>query len=193
LLNEARLLLPAQGIAFHECDLTRDLDAVFATQPDLVVTSALLDLVSISWLDQLIGQLVRHRKPFYAALSYDGRATCLPPHAADRLVLDAVNRHQKTDKGFGPALGPDAAAEAIARFEAAGFAVHHAASDWLFRREEGVVQSMVIDGWAQAVYEMGDIADETLSDWASWHLTRIADGETEMMVGHLDIFAVPKA
>jgi len=39
-------------------------------------------------------------------------------------VIAAVNCHQRTDKGFGPALGPDAAADHGRRgFRGAGFAV----------------------------------------------------------------------
>ncbi len=65
-------------------------------------------------------------------------------------------------------------------------------SDWLFLPSEGVVASMIIDGWAQAAYELDDVDDDILSDWAHWHMTRIAEGASEIMVGHVDLFAVPK-
>ncbi len=120
LLEEARRLLPEVPIETIEIDLLKDLPRVFAPEPDLIVTSAFLDLVSAEWLDQLIGACARHGTPFYAALSYDGRASCDPPHRDDRAIIDAVNRHQRTDKGFGPALGPDAAAYAIRALEKPG-------------------------------------------------------------------------
>jgi len=46
------------------------------------------------------------------------------------VIVAAVNAHQRTDKGFGPALGPIAGAEAIARFAAVGYVTVHETSDW---------------------------------------------------------------
>jgi hypothetical protein len=191
LIDTASELLAGQPVDVLPLDLVKNLPGAFDPKPDLVVTSAFLDLVSSEWLDRLIEQLTLHRLPFYAALSYDGRASCDPPQAFDRTVIDAVNRHQKTDKGFGVALGPDAAAETSKRLKAAGFHVMEGRSDWQFLPDEGIVKSMIIDGWAQAAYELGDVDDDKLSDWASWHLTRIAEGHSEIMVGHVDLFAMP--
>jgi hypothetical protein len=191
LLAEAKKLLPEAAIETMQVDLFKDLGMALDPRPDLVVTSAFLDLVSGDWLDRLIAELAARKLPFYAALSYDGRAACDPPHRGDKAVIEGVNRHQKTDKGFGPALGPDAAVEAATRLRAAGFAVAEGRSDWQFTQQEGLVQSMIIDGWAQAAYEIEAVEDELLSDWAGFHMTRIADGNARIMVGHIDLFAVP--
>jgi hypothetical protein len=180
------------SIRYDRRDLLTDLGGAFAGDPALVTTSAFLDLVSGDWLDRLVAELRARALPFYAALTYDGRGTCDPPHRFDRSVIDAVNRHQVTDKGFGPALGPQAAVEAIRRFEAAGFGVFSGASDWLFLKEEGLVQSMIIDGWAEAAHEIGGLAEDDVIDWRDWHLTRIAEGDAEIMVGHVDFLAVPQ-
>ena len=51
--------------------------------------------------------------PVYAALTYDGRIDLSPADPLDATIASAVNAHQHTDKGFGPALGPSAAAAAI--------------------------------------------------------------------------------
>ena len=91
-------------------DLARDLEAALDGPVELVTTSALLDLVSHDWLDRLVTEAAARRLPVYAALSYDGLATLEPADPFDRAVIDAVNQHQRRDKGFGPALGPDAAA-----------------------------------------------------------------------------------
>ena len=61
--------------------------------------------------------------PVYAALTYDGRIDLSPADPLDAAIMSAVNAHQRTDKGFGPALGPSAAAAAISRFEALGYSV----------------------------------------------------------------------
>src|SRR5262249_41692123 len=71
---------------------------------DLVTTSALPDLVSPEWLDRLVAEVAARRLPFYAALTYDGRAVAAPPQRFDDELLAGFNLHQRTDKGFGPAL-----------------------------------------------------------------------------------------
>ena len=45
----------------------------------------------------------------------------------DASIIAAINKHQATDKGFGLALGPEAAGYAIAVFERLGYAVTHGA------------------------------------------------------------------
>ncbi len=90
-------------------DLNRDMEAAFDGPADLVTTSALLDLVSSDWLDRLVVEVAARALPVYVALSYDGRAELSPSDPLDRRIVDAVNRHQRKDKGFGPALGPSAA------------------------------------------------------------------------------------
>jgi hypothetical protein len=190
LIGAGQEQLSGFAATYDKRDLMLDLPAALLGKPDLVTTSAFLDLVSADWLDLLIATLKAQGLPFYAAITYDGRATCDPPHKLDRAVIEAVNRHQRTDKGFGPALGPDAASEAITRFEAAGFKVTSGASDWLFQKDEGLVQSMMIHGWAEAAHEIGGLDEDDLIDWRDWHLTRIADGDCEIMVGHIDFLAV---
>ena len=90
-------------------DLARDLELALDGPLDLVTTSALLDLVSDDWLERLVIEAAARRLPVYAALSYDGRARFDPADPLDIEIVAAVNRHQRTDKGFGPALGPSAA------------------------------------------------------------------------------------
>ena len=56
------------------------------------------------------------------ALTYDGRIGCSPEDPDDGLIVALVNEHQRTDKGFGPALGPDAHRRARrAAFEQLGY------------------------------------------------------------------------
>ena len=86
-------------------------------------TSALLDLVSAEWLERLAVETAARRLPVYAALTYNGRVTLEPAEPFDLEIVAAVNRHQRRDKGFGPALGPEAAAARRARFERVGYTV----------------------------------------------------------------------
>src|SRR5713226_4099403 len=104
---------PQLTVTTRPVDLVRDLELALEGPLDLVTTSALLDLVSPEWLDRLIVEAAARQLPVYAALSYDGRVMIDPEERFDRELVAGFNLHQRTDKGFGPALGPAAAARAI--------------------------------------------------------------------------------
>jgi len=174
-------------------DLNRDLEAALDGPVDLVATSALLDLVSETWLDRLAVEIAARSIPLYAALSYDGRIGFTPSDPLDAAITAAVNAHQRTDKGFGPALGPAAAAFAIARFEALGYSVVHGASDWAMEPDDRDMQTEILAGWASAAHDMGALS---LADITAWHTRRrdaVAAGCSSLRVGHVDFFATPSA
>jgi SAM-dependent methyltransferase len=193
LLARAASGASARGITVTRIpvDLNRDLEAALDGPIDLVTTSALLDLVSAEWLDRMVIETAARRLPVYAALSYDGRVAFDPADPLDDAVIAAVNLHQQTDKGFGPALGPQAAAAAIARFRAADYAVVHGRSDWRLGPRDRDIQRDILAGWAGAAREIGAVS---LADAAAW-LTRrrdlLAAGRSTIVVGHVDLFARP--
>ena len=194
LLAEAQLRAQDAGfsVTTREMNLLTDLESVFTPKPGFVTTSAFLDLVSDAWLDRLVALLAKKKLPFYAALTFDGRMHCSPAHPLDERIRQLVLQHQRTDKGFGAALGPDAAQAAVAKFKATGFHIVEGQSDWAFDEDEGIVQSMLVHGWAQAAGEMAkasDMDDGQIADWRDWHLTRIAEGVTRIGVGHVDFLA----
>ena len=172
-------------------DLNRDLESALDGPVDLVTTSALLDLVSEHWLDRLVVEIAARSIPFYAALSFDGRIELAPRDPLDADIVAAVNAHQQTDKGFGPALGPAAAAFAIARFEALGYSVIHGASDWIIGPNDRDMQFEVLAGWGSATRDMGEM---TIADTATWLTSRqdaVTAGRSSIRVGHVDFFAAP--
>jgi len=172
-------------------DLARDLEAALDGPVELVTTSALLDLVSHEWLERLATEAAARRLPVYAALSYDGLATLDPVDALDSAVIDAVNQHQRSDKGFGPALGPEAAATAPSRFEAIGYTVTQGASDWVFGPKDAEIQTEVLTGWAVAAREIGTSSIGDIIGWLARRRDHLAAGRSSMRVGHVDFFARP--
>jgi hypothetical protein len=178
-------------IAAVPLDLNRDLEAALDGPVDLVTTSALLDLVSEPWLERLAVEIVARAIPFYAALSYNGFIELGPADPLDEAIVAAINAHQRTDKGFGPALGQAAAAATIARFESLGYSVTHGRSDWFIGPDDRDIQIEILSGWASAAREIDAL---TLADTAAW-LTRRRDFVTarrsSLRVGHVDLFAMP--
>jgi SAM-dependent methyltransferase len=172
-------------------DLDRELETVLQVSADLLTTSALLDLVSDEWLERLANCVSARGIPVYAALSYDGRIEISPAHRADEAIVDAVNQHQRSDKGFGPALGPLAAASAISKFMQRGFSVVQGPADWIASSEDGAFQSAIVQGWGAAAHETGALAHQDIEDWLAFRQEEIAAGHASLRVGHIEFFAVP--
>jgi hypothetical protein len=186
LAQPPRLSVKAQAV-----DLARDLELALDGPLDLVTCSALLDLVSAQWLERLVVEAAARRLPVYAALSYDGNATLEPSDPFDAEMVAAVNRHQRRDKGFGPALGPQAAALAVARFEAVGYGVVQGRSDWMFEPHDGAIQESILAGWATAAGELGDVPLDRIAAWFTHRRELVADGRARLQIGHIDLFATP--
>jgi hypothetical protein len=182
---------PAAGknIVTVPIDIARDIEAALDGFVDLVTVSALLDLVSGAWLDRFATEAAVRGLPVYAALSYDGQVTFEPHDAFDAAMSEVLNRHQRGDKGFGRALGPSAAATAIARFEALRYAVVHGPSDWLFGPGDGKIQFEFVAGWAAAA--RGELPLADIIGWLGRRRDHIASGRSSIRAGHVDFFARP--
>jgi hypothetical protein len=173
-------------------DLNRDLEAALDGAVDLVATSALLDLVSEVWLERFAVEIAVRGIPLYAALSYDGRIGFTPPDPRDAEITAAVNAHQRTDKGFGPALGPAAAPFALARFEALGYVTVHGLSDWVIGPDDRDMQAALLAGWASAAHEIGALSLADTTSWLARRRESVAAGQSSLQVGHVDFFATPR-
>ncbi len=168
-------------------DLAQALEALAFDGVDLVTASALLDLVSAAWLDRLAAACAAARTSVLFALSYDGRIEWSPADAADTLVREAVNRHQRRDKGFGSALGPAAVTAAAARLAAHGYQVERSRSDWLLGPADARLQQALVDGWLAAALEIAPAERRTLVAWADRRRAAIVHGITRLVVGHEDL------
>ena len=173
-------------------DLARELPALPLPPGALVTASALLDLVSAPWLDGLIAWATPAHAALLFSLNVDGRVAWQPADAADDAVQAAFAAHQRRDKGFGPALGPTAVAEASARLQAAGWRVESARSDWrIDGAQSPAMLQALIDGTAAAALEQAPAMCDAI---AAWQQRRTAcRPATRLMLGHVDLAARPPA
>lgn len=169
-------------------DLARGLDAVDWHGTDLVSASALLDLVSAEWLDRLAGHCRRHRTALYCTLSYDGRLSWAPELVDDARMGTLFNHHQRSDKGFGPALGPAAADYCAQRLTALGYRVRTADSPWRLDRTAVALQQALLSGY-QAVAAALEPDAGWPTDWLERRRTLLDRPGAEHRVGHVDLFA----
>jgi len=181
------LLAVAGGEGYH-LDLNRVADLPLAGA-GLVTASALIDLAAAAWLDAVLDRIVALHLPFYAALSYDGTMGWTPALPADAKVTEAFNRHQRGDKGFGPALGPGATAHAVHWMRQAGYEVVVANSTWRLGPDDQNLQAELLDGIVSAAVEAGFSGDA--DGWVK--ARKAALPHALCRIGHQDMFARPRA
>lgn len=181
----------AVGVQCVQADLAAaDLDASCAGAA-LVTASALLDLVSADWLDRLAAAIARGRAVALFALDYDGRRSCEPADPDDACVHAAFDAHQCRDKGFGPALGPRAAAYAARALQRRGYRVERARADWRLGAADAGLQAELLRGWAGAAAEAAPESREAIDAWLGRRLAQLGSRRLRLTVGHAELLAVP--
>jgi len=203
LLERAQLSapdLPGLTVACRCMDL-RDLTALAGDPVDLVTASALLDLVSADWIGVLAGCIHNWSASALISLSVDGRRGFIDPRGGDcdqpvdQAMAQAFNDHQRQNKGLGQALGPRAAPALASALEALDYRVELARSDWrLMAGQPGTLAlaSELLNGWAQAVAELGQISTREIERWQARRISQLEQGELGLRVGHLDLLALPR-
>lgn len=171
-------------------DLARPRRSLDLDHCDGATASALCDLVSGRWLDALIGDAARHGLPLLLALSVDGRVAFAPGARGDREILDAFRRDQRRDKGFGPALGPEAPRRLVRALRNHGYRVRSARSDWRLGAADGTILHALVAGFADVARRAGSMAAREIDDWLRLRREQIEGGRLALAVGHVDLFAV---
>lgn len=175
------------------CDLSQHLAQLPLSGAALLTGSALLDLVSLTWLQQLAQACQAALLPVLFTLSYDGRIVLQPADRDDLALIAAVNQHQRGDKGFGPALGPTASAAASRLFSALGYTIHTAPSDWMLdasHQADAALLRPLIQGWYEAASEQQPSCQASFDNWRSRRLQAVTAGALRVKVGHEDVLAV---
>lgn len=170
-------------IATQVCDFARDPDC-WPAGTMLVTATALLDLTSRAWIDRFVAALRAKRLPLLCTLTVNDAVAITPSHPLDKHVFDVFRAHQHGDKGFGPAMGGEAAAYLETALKSADYEITADDSPW--RVERGELLRQLLDGVAGAVRETGRVPE--IDAWL-----RAAQTDTALfVVGHRDVFAVPR-
>ena len=165
-------------------------DAALFAGRHLVTASALLDLVSVAWLQSVARHCHKAGAAALFTITYNGGSSSSPAEPEDGRILELFNRHQRTDKGLGGvAAGPDAARAAVGAFQAAGYDVRTEESDWHLEPADAELQRQLIEGWATAAVEISPGDAATIADWKSRRLEHVNTGRSHIVVGHTDIAA----
>lgn len=173
-------------------DLQRLDDAGLFAGRHLVTASALLDLVSESWLRSLAESCRHAGAAALFALTYNGESSCLPVEPEDELIRQLLNQHQHTDKGLGGvAAGPDAVACVERCFIEVGYQVRAEPTDWNLGAAQGEMQRYLIGDWARAAGELAPVLAPRISSWRGRRLAHVDAGRSRIIVRHHDLAAWP--
>lgn len=191
LLDEAeRRIGTACDVTFHRHDLN-DLDGLPLDGVSVVTASALFDLCSERFCAQLAERLAAAGCGLYAALNYDGTMRWFPEHPRDTGMVELFNRHQRTDKGLGPALGPDAVACLTRQFAMRGFSIRTGNSPWQLADDMAELNTELLKGLRTPLIEMSGATDDAIDQWLTYRLAQLGKPDSSYLVGHTDILALP--
>jgi SAM-dependent methyltransferase len=181
-------------VTTRQMDLDLPLDRALFDTRDLVTGSAILDLVSESWLRALATCCQQAGAAALFALTYNGQSSFVPPEPEDDLLRDLLNAHQLRDKGLGgPATGPAAHATAAAVFGEVGYVVQAASSDWMLDTSQRDFQGLLAAGLADAALEQRPDLAARIRSWRARRQTHVDTGCSQAIVGHHDLAAWPPA
>ena len=177
-------------IEWHINNLADDMAQLPFSTTDLTTGSALLDLTSTLWLDELAMLCNRYECASLFVLNYDGRIHWQPELHEDERIQTLLNAHQLTDKGFGPALGP-AAGEYFSNIVKLNQKVMTEGSDWTIDKSQQALQQALIEGWAGAATEQDPAASQAAHQWRQQRTLVNQQREATLTVGHIDVLALP--
>ena len=178
-------------IIFEERDLADGFNNI-APVVDLVTASALLDLASADWCRHLARWTSKTGANLYVCLTYDGHFNFTPSHPDDIAVCAVINRHQRNDKGLGPALGSGAVGVLLKELAAVGYKYLTAPSPWLLNPSSGVLQAALVRGWSQLASDESRANAEKALSWRKFRLDAIQADQSSLKVGHVDLWAWPE-
>jgi len=171
-------------VAFATMDLARDLETVFQRAPGLITASAFFDLVPEDFIKRLARLCTEHKAALYATLTLNGVQRWTPHRPADNRIAAAFHRHQRSDKGLGPAAGPMAATLIADYFRVGGYSVIEGDSPWRLGGGDRMLISELVRGYAFAAAETGEVDDGTIEAW-------VKVNRSGAEIGHTDTFAAP--
>jgi len=156
----------------------------------LLTASALLDLTSATWLDQIAGLVAKHHCSCLFALNYNGNIHWQPELDGDDTIKTLLNLHQLKNKGFGNALGPEAGNYLVSALQQLGRNSETDDSDWSISAQSHALQQAIVDGWAPAAMDQDNNYSELIQHWHSRRREIIRQGQSSLTVGHVDVLSL---
>jgi hypothetical protein len=181
---------PGVAVEARHGDVTA-LDAEDVAGADLIVASALLDLLTPAELAAMLASCTAAGCPVLLALSVAGRVALAPVEPLDVAVMAAFNAHQRRDAGTGRLLGPDAVAAAVALLGGGGAELVVRPSPWRLGAAHAALAAAWLEGWVGAAGEQEPGLAGELGPYLARRRAQAAAGELAVVVDHADLLVLP--
>jgi hypothetical protein len=178
------------SVQVSQSDITR-LTADDLAGADLVVASALLDLLTVDELAGMLDVCASLRCAVLLALSVDGQVALSPADPLDGRIAGAFNDHQRRATPAGRLLGPDAVGAAVAQLGATNTEVLARHSPWRLNGTQADLASAWLRGWVGAAVEQAPALAAEAGPYLDRRLAQAAAGELAVTVDHVDLLALP--
>jgi hypothetical protein len=158
---------------------------------DLVVASALLDMLTAAELRAMLATCTGIGCPTLVALTVVGRVALSPADALDAQMAAAFNAHQRRTTAAGRLLGPDAVAAAADELRGTGADVVVRPSPWRLGADDAALTAAWLDGWVGAACEQKPALAVEAGPYLDRRLAQAAAGELAVTVDHADLLVAP--
>ncbi|QDT04951.1 Trans-aconitate 2-methyltransferase [Rubripirellula lacrimiformis] len=187
ILESASRSLPTESVQIQRRDLASDF-SVFSECPTSAFTaSAFLDLVSEAWIRRFVDFV--HDRPLLIAMTSTGLPIWDPVDEWDSVINECLERHQRSDHGFGNALGPDAVACLAEQLVGKGSDPKLRSTDWKLSADDTPLMKMLIAGIARRVRcDPGSVA---IDEWEERRFEQLDRAELQLTWPHQDLLSVP--
>ena len=160
----------------------------------LISFSAVLDLMSKSTINNLLKK-VQSDCPLYLSLCFNGKVKWTPSNTMDKYILSFFNNHQRSDKGFGLALGSKSIEYISNKAKKADLMVTIKNSPWeiknLSEKDKIFMKRYILDT-KKSLFHMEGIDRNILKLWYEQKRYEIENKKISLYVGHNDILIQKK-
>lgn len=157
----------------------------------LVTCSALLDMLTATEVERLVGLCTDAGCPALLTLSVVGRVELDPPDPLDGVVGAAFNAHQRRTTGGRRLLGPDAVDLAAGLFARLGAEIVRRPSPWRLGPAHAALAEAWFEGWWGAACEQRPELDVVATAWLAGRRAAAAAGWLRVTVHHDDLLVRP--
>ena len=160
----------------------------------LISFSAVLDLMSKSTINNLLKK-VQSDCPLYLSLCFNGKVKWTPSNTMDKYILSFFNNHQRSDKGFGIALGSNSIEYISNKANKADLTVIIKNSPWIIKnlseKDKIFMKRYILDA-KKSLFHMEGIDRNILKLWHEQKKYEIENKKISLYVGHNDILIQKK-
>jgi hypothetical protein len=158
---------------------------------DIIVASALLDLLTADELGAMLDTCGAVGCPMLLALTVMGRVELTPADPLDAPIAAAFDAHQRRTTPFGRLLGPDAVAATVAELRMRGADVAVRSSPWHLDDAHADLVAEWLDGWVAAACEQEPALVADAGAYLERRLAEAAAGKLRVIVDHADMLVTP--